>query len=121
MTRRSAVNRDLFLRVARRVERGWCQKHYSADANDEHTGMFADNAAKWCLFGALIRENAGLSETLLLYDMVGAEENRSLVEWNDHPDRTKQEVIDLLLRAAYSQDDMAEAFQGEPAEEAAAV
>ena len=120
MTRRSAVNRDLFLRVASRVERGWCQKHYAVDANDTQTNFTADNAAKWCLLGALDMEAASPEETDLLYYMVNTEEHHvSLVDWNDHPDRTKQEVIDLLLRAAYSRDDMDEAFHSEPEKEMA--
>ena len=91
---------------------GWCQHHYARDADGFEINVNAATATCWCSDGAIlaaVREQHTIHE-LVHYDDVLAEFERngilpvgqrtvSTVEWNDHPDRTQQEILAAFDRA----------------------
>ena len=104
--------RDFFLRVAERLRAGWCQNVSARDARGHETRPWSDEAAQWCL-GSAVREEL---DSMLLNEFWQDGEQRmwdrlhgalvkrgatDAAEWNDRRERTKVEVIDLVLEAAY--------------------
>ena len=98
-TKQSAES-QVFARAAEIVERGWCQHRAVI-----RTGPLS----QYCLVGALSIATLEVSpkRPLNLSDILGSilamqspSFGESLIEWNDNPRRTQQEVVDLLRDAA---------------------
>jgi len=91
--------REILLRAAELVERGWCQEAYARDAKGREVASSDPVACCYCPVGA-IRAAAGIygkSEALkALRDLL----DRSAVAWNDAPGRMQAEVVEALRRAA---------------------
>lgn len=70
-------------------EKGWCQH------------SFGDTAGPSCLIGAIFKVS-GWSPTTAnaMRAVTKAIGGHSAMRWNDHPSRTKDEVISALLQAA---------------------
>ena len=92
----------------------WVKGAYSLDKNFNHVSRNDPKACKWCLTGAVeaatdmlmpspsrtefyIYESREAKRVLL--KMSDLANFYSIGHWNDHPDRTHEEVIDLLDRA----------------------
>jgi hypothetical protein len=86
----------LFLTAAQLLRaRGWCQHHYAVDG-------------RLCMFGALNVAAGGPPDDddspdreRELIAGLGFGESQDAVNWNDHPERTADEVIARLERAAW--------------------
>jgi hypothetical protein len=93
----------LYLKHARsRIEQGWCQGDYACDRWGEQIGATSSGATGFCVLGAVQAtgedfplDQRGLVETIL--EVVA--ENHDPVSFNDHPDRTKEEVLGLFDQA----------------------
>lgn len=71
------------------IERdGWCQGHAMNDAGE------------MCLMQALVFTASGMCEFHKLRRILGHAIDEPIVEWNDRPGRTKEEVITALREAA---------------------
>lgn len=98
----------------------WCQRANARDAADRDCGVFQPRAAAWSLAGAVMRalgperggdvalwSNPGfLRLTQHLWARMTAEEREAskpqfaVFDWNDHPRRTRREVVEALRAAA---------------------
>lgn len=92
------------------IERGWCQDHAACDEHGASADWEAKNAASFCTLGAVARATRSLQFNVFkdgVYDRVVAALKARLPDgyrgsvpaWNDAPERTKQEVLDLLRYA----------------------
>lgn len=70
---------------------GWCQ------------GEFFDQKGQVCLAGAIIKIKSGIQTESKAFVRVQQIE-KNIAFYNDSPDRTKEEVMDLLEKAAYQKD-----------------
>lgn len=85
------------LRAGReRIERGWCQNDFARDADGNAIDPKDPRACRWCVYGASfsywaekILENAGQA----WFD------SNLLAVWNDMPERTHADVLELYDRA----------------------
>ena len=120
-------HKDLFLRVAKRVREGWCQNTSAETEDGVWVRSHDPRAARWCLSGAFAKEVLCSDGDLptcnpachkwhhILRKVVGC---MDLIAWNDAADRTQDEVVDALLKVAYSGDDLMGEFAAAPAAEA---
>lgn len=85
------------LRAARiRIEKGWCQGAL-AKAADGRTVMPDDpSAVSWCVFGATW---GGAELSPADHAVVAAHGDSFVADWQDEPERTREEVIALLDKA----------------------
>ena len=94
----------------------WVKGAYSLDKYFNHVHRNAPEACRWCLSGSIEAATEMLavstrSDIFLYLSKEYMEAKRvllkmsdldgfpSISQWNDHPDRTHKEVIDLLDRA----------------------
>ena len=113
------------LAAAACVERGWVQDTYAVNSEGLTVNPNDPAAEKWCLLGAMRREGVSLMMLIPALDDRGINHrfygSFALQSWNDKPERRKEEVVDLLLKAAYAQDVLDEAFAPEPEKALGAV
>jgi hypothetical protein len=104
------------LRDARKlVARSWCRGADARDANGFEVEPWDEAAASWSLLGAMVAalereaERGGelpLSEIgSALYALADLIETDSLVDWNDDPRQTQDNVVAVLDRAAVTYKD----------------
>jgi hypothetical protein len=90
------------------IERGWCQTRYGENAFGERVSSESPDAVRWCATGAIervcifrARETGGYFQ---LWSDVTNALDKSIGEfrtcWNDHPDRTQQEVVEAFCRCS---------------------
>ncbi len=75
------------------VANGWCQNSSARDEQGRPVHPSSDRATCFCLTGAATRARVGLStfaETLGFTDIL------TLVAWNDHQDRSLDEVLERI-------------------------
>lgn len=97
---------ELRAAAAARLARGWTQDAYARTAAGRPIGPTCDNAASWCLYGALHAEMGGLPERPSherlrtvgevcdqIRTELGLPASISLGDWNDAPERTQAEVV----------------------------
>ena len=96
---------DVLERAADLLEEfGWCQHQYARTAFGVGVDVDDARAASFCAVGAIDRATLDLAAAPLrspavqefLKDVPG----RWFADWNDAPDRTKQEVVSALREAA---------------------
>jgi hypothetical protein len=94
------------LREARAlIERGWTQGHDAIDRAGEDIDPRMDEAACWCINGALYRAgDRDDGAERLLEQAIGhsGEEDFELspvIDWNDAPERTQAEVLAAFDKA----------------------
>ena len=91
----------------------WTQGTFARDAAGRRTYTWADDACRWCAFGAVIasagKDNDPLVDpaVALLSKAVGW---RDLTLWNDYPNRTHRDILAGLDRAIA----LAEAEEAQP-------
>lgn len=96
--------REVLLKAAALVERGWCQGHYALDDHG-NPALVEDDASCFCAEGAIIaagRTDSGsdFMETVrVLGRAIGVHESK-IIAWNDAPGRTQAEVVAALRAAA---------------------
>ena len=94
------------------VQQGWTQFCCARDALNETTGPSNPKAVKWCLFGAVARASfivngpnslfhEGYSlrnKTTAVLDniVIATTMAHEIVTWNDGPNRTQEEVIQVI-------------------------
>jgi hypothetical protein len=104
------------LQEARRlVAESWCRGADARDAEGNEVEPWDDAAASWSLLGAMVAvleaEAARGGELPLselgsaLYALANLIETESLVDWNDDPRRTQDNVLAVLDRAAATYED----------------
>ena len=100
-----------FLQDARNlVAESWCHGADARDVNGFEVDPWEDDAASWSLLGAVVavleREASLAGELPLddlgaaLYALADLIETDSLVDWNDDPRQTQDNVLDVLDQAA---------------------
>lgn len=96
--RKASGNRSVVavLRRARAlVKRGWCQGHFAETADGRPCGRKADNAVKWCAFGAILAAGGGAAPGALRQVLP----ERSITSWNDTVGRTRAHVLRAFTKA----------------------
>lgn len=87
--------REVFTSEAR-----WTQRAFARDENGERTSCTSATACCWCLAGAIIHVYGELAYTA--FDRIhwrGGIAESDLCNWNDAPERTFQDVVDLCIKA----------------------
>ena len=94
---------DALRAVAARIERGWSQGANARDAHGRAVGLNSDEGQAWSLIGAFsLAATDGIPRghvrrALVAFSDVIATD--SLQQWNDAPDRTREEVLSALDEA----------------------
>ena len=115
------TRKEILLDMAKTIQNGWCQQSW-AETTEHHCDPWNEEAVKWCLIGAAgkiqghwypfdnkLRDALEAVKQEIRRDSVYV----CLPDWNDAPGRTKQDVVDMLLKVAYEGEDPMEAFQAE--------
>ena len=100
--------REVLLKAAALVERGWCQGAFAVTSNGVHTNPIDPDATCFCPLGAIRRACAPLfpqsyndrtvhAVGTMLHTFIRAS---SIPAWNDAPGRTQAEVVAALKAAA---------------------
>jgi hypothetical protein len=77
----------------------WCKGANALSESGASVNDSSPGACKWCVNGALRKCYPSLMERGSLYHKLWiATETMILSEWNDAPERTWQEVHDLLVK-----------------------
>jgi hypothetical protein len=97
--------RDTFATAKLLVERGWCQRTYAQDSSGTGVSPTSPNAVCWCVTGAVdcaARTTGGGGPIVHgAFFVVFMEVMRTTIgpaTWNDHPQRTKKEVVEMFQR-----------------------
>jgi hypothetical protein len=77
-------------------EKGWCQYVWARNAEGLSAPIESAMACSFCTRGALERVGAGIPALKKLEHRLSLYSTLQITEWNDHPERTKEEVIALL-------------------------
>jgi hypothetical protein len=100
----------LLLDSRRLVAESWCRGADARDAFGAEVDPWAPQAASWSLLGAIVAalEKQAIEDgelpldelAAVLYALAELIETDSLVDWNDDPRQTQDNVLDVLDRAA---------------------
>ena len=97
------MSEDALRAVAAQIERGWSQGADARNAQGRAVGLNSGEAQAWSLLGAFaLAATDGIPgdhvrrALVALSDVIGID---SLQEWNDAPDRTREEVLSALEEA----------------------
>ena len=99
------LNSELYSKAADIIESGWTQGVYARDEDGCSVYPQKKTAKSWCLTGALFAV-AYTTDKCISYGLIvdNLIENLALEDtpgmWNDSPDRTQEQVVTLLRRAA---------------------
>ena len=98
---------EVYNKAADLVEKGWTQNAQAKTGGEAKCNFDDSCAVRWCLTGALMLAYYTLSSfgysLTELRDYLGLGRSPSL--WNDHPDRTQEEVVKLLRETAKRADE----------------
>lgn len=88
----------------RLLKKGWTQKTYATDKNGEQCSYRkSDNVAVcYCLSGAILRSGGlpGEAAYQAIYQVLPKQYSyMGIVAWNDQPERTQEEVLDVVKKA----------------------
>lgn len=86
------------MKASEYVRKGWTQGEYARNSDGKYVLWSDPTAVCWCLDGALMAAYPGVGYSLAINKLRDVAPFNIIV-WNDAPDRTKQEVIELLERA----------------------
>jgi hypothetical protein len=99
----------LLARARELVSRGWCRGADACGADGGPAEPWDGDACAWSLLGAVVaaleQDAEAEGEVPLeelaaaLYALADVIETDSLVDWNDEPSRTQEEVVATLARA----------------------
>lgn len=85
-----------------RIEKGWCQHVYALGPEGKGISARSPRASAWCPDGALFsRDTESGTEAYVYFARAVHEANPgwSIWEWNDAPERTKEQVLAMFERA----------------------
>jgi len=91
--------KQILREMKKKIEKGWCQGTYARNVKGERTGVFDLDACQFCLAGAflLVRSELNLAYSVAdLNNFIKRKRFVDIVTFNDYPNRTKEEVIELL-------------------------
>lgn len=71
------------------LKQGWTQHVMARDSDGNETNPISNKAVCWCLLGAIYKVGGHTSEAIH-YKVT------NIAAWNDNPNRTVEEVIDLV-------------------------
>lgn len=74
-----------------RIERGWTQYTLARNSNSKEVHSDDPSAVAWCVIGSTKCSDVDAREALR--ETLGSS---NLVAWNDHPSRTKEDVLELF-------------------------
>lgn len=83
------------------IERGWCQGHYALTNDNVPCSATSDEAKQWCILGACNAAKLTSKELCIFFTLFTQTVGNSIAEWNDAPERTKEEVVTLLRSLNY--------------------
>lgn len=92
-----------FVRARALITRGWAKNHMATTRTGQPALYGANDAACWCLDGA-IRASCGVDlETRdrmleVVCKEIGVKDHTWIWSWNDAPERTRAEILRLLDR-----------------------
>lgn len=86
-------------RIRARLKRGWCQRANALDLEGHPVGSCNPRARRWCLAGATVGECEDARIYIYRALTTGEKRYRSVIEWNDCPGRTQEDVIAMVGRA----------------------
>lgn len=97
------TEREVLTIARERIAKGWTQGTYAIDANGRKTIASADDAACWCLLGA-IQGPSGFPKREVVFHLTNLASTvaglpTTIAEWNDQPGRTRAEVLALIDQA----------------------
>ena len=82
------------------IREGWCQGAFAANARGEAVGVEDDDACRFCALGAIDRVAYSSNESRLASDCLERVIGCEAAGWNDHEERTKEEVLAAFDAAA---------------------
>lgn len=97
----------ILIEARQKISEGWTQRAYARMSNEVDDGgkVSADSrlATCWCVMGALV----AVTPDLVRYDqaldtimgIIGEKHTGDIIDWNDDPARTQEEVLELFDRA----------------------
>ena len=97
------MNPELIDAMMERVRSGWCKGSNARDKDGRMTHYASDKAVSWCLVGAWMLSSDSFDERHEVGVAICKHVDEPRMDsWNDHPDRTKDEVLAMLaeVRAA---------------------
>ena len=98
------LHSEVYNKAADIIEKGWTQGVFAEDRFGKRIHPCRYGAKSWCLSGALMAAVHLIRGDYLSFCPNNLTEGLMLevdaVEWNDHPDRTKGQVVAILQRAA---------------------
>ena len=77
------------------IKKGWTQRFCAKDANGNSCSSTDQNAVCWCPLGAIFAAYPGI-EQISVVDKLQGHLDSGIMQWNDTPGRTKEEVIAAL-------------------------
>ena len=94
-------NTKLTLVEARqKIEQGWTQEAYARDKTNEKVSTSSREATCWCVMGALVAVTVRYDQALdTIMGVIGAKHPGDIIDWNDDPARTQEQVLELFDRA----------------------
>lgn len=88
------------LRAARAfIKRGWSRRHPTADAQGEPAEWTGKPTVAWTLVGAIKEASDGIEAEYAIRLMKRRLYEWNLPDWNDHPIRTRRDVVRAIERA----------------------
>jgi|688.fasta_scaffold598302_3 hypothetical protein len=75
---------------------GWCQQEFARDKQSDIVDYRSEEACQFCILGAINRVYLDTKHHSILDNHLLQKGIHDVVEWNDNPMRTKEEVIELL-------------------------
>lgn len=76
----------------------WTKGAYARDINGAIVDCQSGHAACWCLDGAVHRCYPSLTEKANMLDLLDTAIGHQATTWNDAPERTHAEVLELVTR-----------------------
>lgn len=107
-----ASRRKVLIRTKELLSKGWCKSRYHLTVKEQLAGRWNGacpnpneiNFDRYCLMGAVYQaaEDVNYSGStsviaLMIRQAIGCK--TAITHWNDHPDRTKEEVLAVVDKA----------------------
>ena len=92
------MNPAVIAGMMERISKGWCQGSSAEDADGRGVGASEDEAVAWCLWGALLAVGATDEDEVKVSGAIHRQVHRDMLDWNDEPGRTQEDVLDMLAK-----------------------
>ena len=91
--------KQILIEAKAKIEQGWCQKTDAKDKFGNFVSADSYAAVCWCSEGAIISVVGLNNQAEDTMDILRFITNCGIVKWNDAPERTKEEVLELFDKA----------------------